>query len=74
MAAFDQEAYPSIAGDIRIQEVRADHFSLHFYDGRRWHLEGYMSEQEIQRRPAHWRFMGESECKGLKRQYYRSQE
>jgi len=72
MAELDQETYQPETGDIRIQEVQADHFSLCFYNGRRWNLTGYISEQEIQRRPAHWRLMAENVCEGKKRQYYSS--
>ena len=68
------ETYHPIPGDIRIQEVHPDRFSIRFYDGAKWHLEGCMSAQEVQRRPAYRRLMDESECKGKRRQYYRSQE
>jgi hypothetical protein len=69
-----RDAYQAEPGDLYIQEVSTDHFTLHCYDGRRWHVEGSMSQEEIRRNPAHWCFMGEIECRGKKRQYYRSSQ
>ena len=69
MAAFDQEAYQPIAGDLSIQEVRAGRFTIHRYDGQSWQQLGAgHNEQDIKALVAPMEFLGESKDK---RQYYR---
>jgi hypothetical protein len=80
VADFDQEAYQPIAGDICIQEGRSGRFKVYVYLEQRWEQFGRkeigtFSEQTVQELIAPpTRFMGESECKGKKRQYYRYEE
>src|SRR5215472_7478148 len=66
-----REAYQAQPGNLYLQEVSADHFTVHGYDGRRWHMEGSISPEEIRHNSTHWYFMGEIVCRGKKRQYYR---
>ena len=69
---FDQNTYQFMAGDLYIQEVRVDHFTIHRYTGENWeHLGGGHCEQDIKTLTASMQFLGES--KGFRR-YYRLKE
>lgn len=69
MAAFDQETYQPLEGDIYTLEVRAGRFTIHRYDGQSWQQLGAgHSEQDIQALISRMDYLGRS--RGY-REYYR---
>ncbi len=59
--------------DLRIQEIRANLFYIDQYDGRVWHRLSWSDEPELVQHLVSPPFqcVGENECEGKTRKYYR---